>query len=105
MHILCLLICCSNSIDSYATDDGWHQFRGNHYLTGVSPLKCAIANPEIRWKQFIGVRETLFMAKFADEGNSDLVLPNDDLNKESFEKIYSQWNAGLPLYDPDNNGK
>ena len=65
MFMLCLLICYSSPLDSSLpaiSDAGWHQFLGNHYLTGISPLKCSIMNPEIKWKQFIGARETLFMA-------------------------------------------
>jgi len=64
----------------------WLQFRGDRALTGRSPLKGSITSPAVKWKQFVGARETLAVVDFGDAAQSaTLDLPRADLSLGSFD--------------------
>jgi outer membrane protein assembly factor BamB len=58
----------------------WLQFRGDRALTGHSSLKGRIRTPAVRWKQFVGARETLLSIQWNQNAKESLTpLPAADL--------------------------
>ena len=82
--------------------EDWHQFRGNRFLTGRSLLKGNILYPQIKWKNFIGARETLVNIQLSNNLADELVLPNT--NTGSLDDTLKRWKFGFPLLDFDDSG-
>lgn len=82
----------------------WLQFRGDRGLTGRSPLKGNVTAPTIKWKQFIGARETLLFVKFDGSKSAKFPLPTSDLNITQYATRNTQWRIGSPQFDLDGNG-
>lgn len=78
----------------------WLQHRGDRGLSGRSPLKGNISSPAVKWKRFLGVRETLLEVQFAEGGPAALDLPQADQQPGAADALLARWSRAQTV-DPD----
>jgi len=83
----------------------WLQFRHDRALTGRTSLTGHIRQPVVKWKQFVGARETLLAVRFSGHGDTSVSLPSGDEHAETWEAVLTAWGAGAALMDLDGDGK
>jgi len=86
-------------------EGAWVQFRGDAVLAGRSPLLGDIVRPGIRWRHFIGARETLIAVQPAGERDTaDIALPEADIGPQGWRELSAAWGITAPRYDLDGDG-
>ena len=83
----------------------WLQFRHDRALTGRTSLTGHIRQPALKWKQFVGARETLVAVRFSGHGETTISLPAVDDHAETWGEVLTAWGVGAAITDLDGDGK
>jgi hypothetical protein len=81
----------------------WLQFRADRRLTGRSTLKGKMRSPQIRWRQFIGSRETLLAVTFQRGEPRTTALPTADFHADQSAKVLAEWKLTSPFETSSNH--
>ena len=83
----------------------WLQFRHDRALTGRTSLTGHIRQPVLKWKQFVGARESLLAVRFTGHGETTLPLPAVDEHTDAWGAVLAQWGASSAAMDLDGDSK